>query len=479
LIRQLLNRQFVLARLQEVHDYLSAPAGTRRAAPIPPPEAETVSADDLEEALLHTGMALASEANASSGQTSFNVTAPAERRGEAPASIDDYSFFSREMVVSHLQYALERYYTEGPETRRPDERAGEPQSGGRRGADVPVVAERSLPIGGEPTDSGTRRIFDQFSITDPGWVSSVVAMGVRLFRKRHKFVSTPPAPVRIANNARIVVLGDWGSGLPRAQQVAARAREVLDEGIGAGREQHVLHLGDVYYSGWQKEYEDRFVPFWPVRPGEAGVIGSYSLNGNHDMYAGGFGYFDYLLADPRFARQAGCSYFNLFNDHWNLLNLDTAWDDNGLKEPQAQWVADNLSSTKKNMLLSHHQPFSAYEGAGTTIPKKLRAAGVLSGGKVRSWWWGHEHRNVAYVPNADFDVMYGRLLGHSGVPVYAGAKPNDGLAGMVQFAYDDFITSGLEHWTKFGFAVLDFADDKIGVRYISEEGVKYFEEVIE
>ena len=32
---------------------------------------------------------------------------------------------------------------------------------------------------------------------------------------------------------------------------------------------------------------------------------SWALNGNHDMYSGGWGYFDHLLADERFSRQRG------------------------------------------------------------------------------------------------------------------------------------------------------------------------------
>src|SRR5262249_43178746 len=147
----------------------------------------------------------------------------------------------------------------------------------------------------------------------------------RLFRQRHDFPTTPPAAIPIANDARIVIVGDWGTGLPRARNVATQMRAILDEGIAQNRQQHVIHLGDVYYAGWQKEYEERFLPDWPVKIEEANQIPSYSLNGNHDMYSGGFGYYDYLLKDPRFARQGGSSYFRLVNDHWNLLSLDTSW----------------------------------------------------------------------------------------------------------------------------------------------------------
>src|SRR3954454_5114638 len=83
-ISQVLNRKFVTDRLREMQDYLGAPPATRRAAPSVAPEAETVTADDLEEALIHINMAMAAEAHASSGQTSFDKSAPSERRGAAP-----------------------------------------------------------------------------------------------------------------------------------------------------------------------------------------------------------------------------------------------------------------------------------------------------------------------------------------------------------------------------------------------------------
>ncbi len=57
---------------------------------------------------------------------------------------------------------------------------------------------------------------------------------------------------------RIVMVGDWGSGLPRAQNTAAAMRHYIDECVTNGTDCHVVHLGDVYYSGWDFEYRSRF-----------------------------------------------------------------------------------------------------------------------------------------------------------------------------------------------------------------------------
>ena len=176
---------------------------------------------------------------------------------------------------------------------------------------------------------------------------------------RHDFVERAPV-VSIADQARLIVVGDWGSGIPRAQKIAEHMRTYIDEGVCAEcRNVHVVHLGDVYYSGWRREYEKRFLPFWPVKLGESSRIHSWCLNGNHDMYSGGFGYYDFLLKDPRFAAQKGASFFCLEHRHWKIFGLDSSWDDGGLKDPQAGWLKGKLDSSKKTMLLTHHQPFSS------------------------------------------------------------------------------------------------------------------------
>ena len=137
---------------------------------------------------------------------------------------------------------------------------------------------------------------------------------------------------------------------------------------------------------------------------------SWSLNGNHDMYSGGFGYFGTLLADPRFRAQRSpdgkpTSFFRLRSPSWDFVGLDTAWDTDVtsagqiavLQDPQAEYVADVAAgSSRRLVLFSHHQLVSFYDQAdlGTTLPGKL--APVLQKDRVTAWWWGHEHRAVTY-----------------------------------------------------------------------------------
>jgi hypothetical protein len=57
--------------------------------------------------------------------------------------------------------------------------------------------------------------------------------------------------------------------------------------------------------GEKDEYMERMFPFWPVTSAERNSIGSWSLNGNHDMYSGGEGYFDTLLRKEYMLRWHG------------------------------------------------------------------------------------------------------------------------------------------------------------------------------
>ena len=470
MIAQVLNREFVLDRLREVRDHLSEAATDdgRRAAG----EGPEIEPEDAALALAVAENALENEAVASSGQPGFEPP-PAERRGEDPAPIDDFSFFSRDVAVSNLQSALEQYYREqeNVETAAP---ADDRRSGGWE--DV-AVTDEALP-GVEPArDLDGRRVFDKFSITDVRWVSSVFAMGVRKFRQRYPFPEKPAAPLRVGNRARLVVVGDWGSGIPRARKVADQMRKVIDEGVEAKREQHVVHLGDVYYSGWEYEYRDRFLQYWPVRQGEEDRILSWNLNGNHDMYAGGHAFFGHALADPRFKRQEKSSWFSLQNDHWTILGLDTAWEEHGLQGNQASWAQQMLEgSPGKGLLLSHHQIFSSYEKGKQESKLLTKIRPVLDTGRVRSWFWGHEHRCVLYKPHEK--VEYARCIGHGGVPVYMTHKENDPYPPPGSYEYRGHFDKGLERWAWFGFAVLDFDGPEIHVRYIDENGVEHKNERI-
>jgi len=331
----------------------------------------------------------------------------------------------------------------------------------------------------------------RFQPNDPEWYMQIAKSSLEhLARGNHSF-NAVPAERQVSDTARIILVGDWGTGLPRARDVAARMRQEVAGALAAGREAHVIHLGDVYYSGLPSEDQRRFLACWPVTADHAGSgVTSWSLNGNHDMYSGGFGYFETLLADPRFAAQHSpdgqpTSFFRLTSPSWDFFGLDTSWDRDVmstgavavLEDPQAAYVAKVASESKRKMvLLSHHQLTSAYDkrDLGPELGSKL--APVLAGNRVTAWWWGHEHRAMAYKPFGG--VQYPRCLGNGGVPVLRDPAMTEEVRQVADWESRRYIWSGLRRWTRFGFAVLDLEGERIDVRYRDDDGKQTRQETI-
>jgi hypothetical protein len=379
--------------------------------------------------------------------------------GETLPDLANVAYFARDGFTSLLQSALEAYFDE----HAPGivEEPPEPIGQGLAPDEAPLpdpVTDRSLAVADEQD-----QLFGAYEITDPGWVNSIIAMGWRSLRKPHPFKAERPRPRPLAPDARLVLVADWGSGIPRARNVADAMRRIIEPDIGR-REQHVIHLGDVYYSGWKREYDRNFLAYWPVAPGEP--VSSWSLNGNHDMYSGGHAYFGHLLQDPRFAEHDGSSWFSLENDDWQLLGLDTAYDDHALKDPQGAWVAEKLRSNpdRRTVLLSHHQLFSAYGSDGPKLRDKLRDP--LDSGRIDAWFWGHEHRCVLYEDGYQ-NVGKARLIGHGGVPVYAHHEP---IASPARYQLTRSFATGWEEWALMGFAVVELSGRHANVRYLDEWG---------
>lgn len=323
-----------------------------------------------------------------------------------------------------------------------------------------------------------------FTSDDPDWYVNIAA-GVleRLAMGNAPFNQKPAEYDGLADEARLVVVGDWGTGLPRARDVAAGMNAAIDAALSENRQVHVIHLGDIYYSGLESEDRRRFLDLWPVTQAQADVgVTSWSLNGNHDMYSGGFGLFDTVLGDPRFKGQRSAdgkatSFFRLRSPSWDFIGIDTSWDTDVtsgghvgvLQDPQAAYVAGVAAgSARKLVLFSHHQLISFYDKAdlGPTLAAKL--APVLTGNRVTGWWWGHEHRAVAYGPSAG--VRYPRCLGNGGVPTLPVPDPPANSDPTVTWRSTRTVKEDGQERLRFGFAVFDLHPDRIDVAYIDDDG---------
>jgi Calcineurin-like phosphoesterase len=323
---------------------------------------------------------------------------------------------------------------------------------------------------------------DPFTKADLGWVVEIgLSLFWRLLHDRHPFCDEP-ATGELQDSARLVLVSDWGTGREEAEEVAAAMRAWIEK---ADRPVHVVHLGDTYYSGMDQEVRDHILDLWPVKQEEKDSTASWCLNGNHDMYSGGRGYFDTLLGDPRFWRQraangAPTSWLSLQSKRWNLVGLDTAWNDHlpfewrlgHLYGGQAEHVAKRAAdSDRKLMLLSHHQLFTVDDDdrVGEHIREELGP--TLEEHGVDVWFWGHEHDCLAYHPHQGVEAAY--AIGHGAVPELA-AQPPAEEQPFVKWRFDEHTENDDgEKWAKHGFAVVDLSPENATVHHIREDGTTH------
>jgi hypothetical protein len=235
-----------------------------------------------------------------------------------------------------------------------------------------------------------------------GWAAAFVRWSrERRRRGRHRWL--PPSDVEpIPAAARVAVFGDWGTALYGAPRIARALEQQAEE---AGFEL-LLHLGDVYYSGTERELKAGLLEAWPNL-----VTRRRSLNANHEMYTGGHAYFETLL--PEFNQSS--SVFAFQNDHWLLAGLDSAFDDDDLAEGQEVWLwhLAEQAGDRRLLLFTHHQPFSLFEKGGERLRQKL--APILTEKRIFAWYFGHEHRCVLYDKHEGYGLL-ARCVGHGGYP---------------------------------------------------------------
>ncbi|MDE3181706.1 MAG: metallophosphoesterase [Acidobacteriota bacterium] len=302
----------------------------------------------------------------------------------------------------------------------------------------------------------------------------------RVYKDLSDFVIDDKLPAK----ARVAILGDWGTGQQAALNVLRQ--------ISAKKPDVVIHLGDVYYSGTNFEDQNYFYQPWSaVLNLAAARIPTFTLSGNHDMYSGGFGYYNLIdqLGQP-------ASYFCLRNDDWQLLAMDTGLHDanpswNGaaatyLEDTELAWHKDKIDSagSRRTILLSHHPLFTAYENIDGG-PVNLRLYSQLNAffPSVDAWLWGHEHDFVVYAPYQG--VARARCIGHGAFPVSLEEQPSASrfprVPVMKQDASGKNITLGsTAGMMNHGYAILDLNGSSAAIAYYqdSDEQTPLFEETI-
>ncbi|MEP6715783.1 MAG: metallophosphoesterase, partial [Terriglobia bacterium] len=189
--------------------------------------------------------------------------------------------------------------------------------------------------------------------------------------------------------SRVAIVGDWGTGQDEAKTVLGQiARKYPDI---------VIHLGDIYYSCTDFEAINYFYNVWNSEL-DLTKVKTFNLAGNHDMFSGGAPF--YRLLD-RLGQPA--SYFCLRNEKWQIIGLDTGYNDRVpggnvptfLQDSEVAWLKDKIHTAggRRTILLSHHQLFSAFEdittGASLNAHLLSQVQDILP--FVDIWMWGHEH----------------------------------------------------------------------------------------
>ncbi len=265
--------------------------------------------------------------------------------------------------------------------------------------------ETVIPTRQVKTDAGTSDALEtvqvKFDNNDLiGWLGT----GLLIIFKPEKapWLEPPAIPEAIPDDVTLALFSDWGTGLYGAPVIANTIRKLPRCDIA-------LHLGDTYYSGTGDEVTDRLTGDWPVRPGTL----NRALNGNHEMYSGGQGYFAALSSF--FKQSSSC--FAMQNASWLILGLDTAYNDFDLDQSQVDWATKLIAAAgvRKVILCSHHQPFSTLDAQGPNLQAALGP--LLDQQRITAWFFGHEHRLMVYEPHHKWGVK-ARCIGHGGFPAF-------------------------------------------------------------
>jgi len=265
--------------------------------------------------------------------------------------------------------------------------------------------------------------FEKYGQCDPGWLE--VATQYEKFQLEIKFEKAK-VPYRVYTNidqfvidgklpdgkAKVAIVGDWGTGDDTAKRILKQ--------IASKKPDVVIHLGDIYYSCTDFEAQNYFLQIWnsyfPISKQP-----SFTLSGNHDMFAGGGPYYKLidLMGQP-------ASYFCLRNKDWQFVAIDTGLHDRTLggsdptylEDTEVAWLKRRLDTSdgRKTVLLSHHQLFSAFEDItpGKAVNDKLNGQIGSLLPQVTVWLCGHEHDCVIY--KKQMGILM-RCIGHGAFPV--------------------------------------------------------------
>jgi hypothetical protein len=374
-----------------------------------------------------------------------------------PSTLESVSGVHPDAVTTSLEEALERAQQEEP--------AAIEESAAPSPTEPYIPYNQTLSLLQSAYDEylESRGITEMpFDPSDPGWKTIAAEKLKAAKRPKHPFTSHTTLEsfqYELPANAVVALFADWGTGEATAQRVMQQ--------IAAAHPTHAIHLGDVYYAGSPKKAQQRFLDIVERFGPSKDACRYLALPGNHDYYSGGYAYFDCILP----ALNQDASYFNLRNGSWQIIGLDSGYDEYGLHDPQLEWLTAQLGApSRKSIVLSHHQLFSAYDKRVTTGTILNKTEPLPP--QIYAWFWGHEHRCVIMDEHLDIRA---RCIGHGAIP--SKVPYGDPIFPDVPvLKVDERAAPNSEGTCYHGFALLKFHGDSIDVSYIDEYGGTFFEE---
>jgi hypothetical protein len=339
----------------------------------------------------------------------------------------------------------------------------------------------------------TAEINDEFktSVCDPAWATTIDEYlryfgpsGTRQDIPYIRAASVGASTIEIPARARLALVGDWGTGADAAIQVLGQIRAMNPDVF--------IHLGDIYYSGTPQECESAFTSLInAVLRSENRDLPVFTLSGNHDMYCGGVGYYELIqtLNRPPVTQPASFFCLRSADEKWQFLAMDSGLHDYSplsvedavthLEDDELEWHCARIREFGgRTILLSHHQPFSAFSAIGKpdekgclapTNPHLIKALNAFQvNGRIAAWFWGHEHTLTIYKPFAG--LTHGRCIGHGAVPVSVRDdiyKPLPGLTSVPEIIPDTMLRQQGGVWAH-GYAMLNLGPDAVAARYYQD-----------
>lgn len=288
---------------------------------------------------------------------------------------------------------------------------------------------------------------------DPKWLTMLYQRLRAKGRGKAKFIShraLDDFQFSLPERTTVALVSDWGTGNVHAIAVAKQ--------IALRQPDHVVHLGDVYYAGTPREVRTNFLEIWRAFGPQRARY--WALNGNHDMYSGGYGFFEHLL--PAFGQPA--SYFNLQNKYWRLLGLDTAYLNHRITPEQLAWLPAQLTGSARTILMTHHHLLSPFRKRGDAMEQALDP--YLSAEQLFAWIWGHEHHLFEF---ADYRGVKCRCIGHGSLPYVPPdrrRRRHDAEIVRMEMRPSPLNPARGMH----GFALLRFDGPTLKIEYVDEVG---------